>query len=152
MSTRSLVRFSRHTLKQLKFVLPGGLLTYYFDSHDVLLSILRGEDGAGSWGRFAARVSLLSAAVTVSLFLYVLILPLIQGEQPNYRHWRQSGVLSRVIPIMTTSIVAGWSLLAYTLGHWSSLGYIEGVIAASGLYALAFGLLGLLPAPKVNRQ
>ncbi|KAI0694669.1 hypothetical protein C8T65DRAFT_666481 [Cerioporus squamosus] len=148
----SLVSISRHTLKQLKFVLPGGLLTYYFDSHNILLRILSGEDGAQGWGRFAARTSLLSAAVTVSLFLYVLVLPLLQGGQPNYQHWRQSGVLSTVIPIMTASIVAGWSLLGYTLGHWSNLGYAEGVIAASGLYALAFGLLGLIPAPKVRRQ
>ncbi|KAI8982727.1 hypothetical protein BD414DRAFT_419030 [Trametes punicea] len=149
MSTRSLIRFSRHTLKQLKFVLPGGLLTYYFDSYNVFLRIFRGEN---EWGRIATRISILNATLTISLFLYVLVLPLIQGEQPNYRHWRQSGVLSTVIPLMTGSIVAGWSLLAYTLGHWSSLGYIEGVIAASGLYALAFGLLGLLPAPKVQRQ
>lgn len=33
--------------------------------------------------RFAARMSLFSAAVTVSLFLYVLVLPLLQGAQPN---------------------------------------------------------------------
>ncbi|KAI0648964.1 hypothetical protein C8Q79DRAFT_1007555 [Trametes meyenii] len=152
MSTRSLVHFSRHTLKQLKFVLPGGLLTYYFDSHNAFIHLLRGQDGVKDWSRFAARLSVLAAAVTVSLFLYVLVLPLIQGAQPNYRHWRQSGVLSTVIPIMTASIVAGWSLLAYTLGHWSSMGYVEGVIAASGLYAFAFGLLGLIPAPKVRRQ
>ncbi|RDX42135.1 hypothetical protein K466DRAFT_575159 [Polyporus arcularius HHB13444] len=148
----SLVSFSRHTLKQLKFVLPGGIVSYYLDSHNVLLRILSGEDGAQGWGRFAARMSLLSAAVTISLFLYVLVLPLLQGEQPNYQHWRQSGVLSTVIPIMTASIVAGWSLLVYTLANWSELGYIEGVIAASGLYAFVFGLLGLIPAPKVRRQ
>ncbi|KAI0787953.1 hypothetical protein C8Q74DRAFT_1255015 [Fomes fomentarius] len=148
----SLVSFSRHTLKQLKFVLPGGLLTYYYDSHNMLLRILSGEGGVRSWGRFAARASLLSAAVTVSLFLYVLVLPLLQGEQPNYRHWRQSGVLSTVIPIMTASIVAGWTLLGYTIGRWSDLGYVEGIVAASGLYALGFGLLGLIPAPKVQRH
>ena len=80
---------------------------------------------------------------------------------------------------MTASLVAGWSLLVYTLGRWSSLGYLEGVIAgpypqlsssnsvrsqltergpiprgcaATGLYALAFGLLGLIPAPRVRRS
>ncbi|EIW57706.1 uncharacterized protein TRAVEDRAFT_150319 [Trametes versicolor FP-101664 SS1] len=148
----SLVRFSRHTLKQLKFVLPGGLTTYYFDSHNVFLRILAGDGAVQGWGRSAARLSILSATVTISLFLYVLVLPLLQGEQPNYRHWRQSGVLSTVIPIMTASIVAGWTLLAYTFGRWSSLGYLEGVIASSGLYALVFGLLGLIPAPKVHRQ
>ncbi len=47
----SLVSFSRHTLKQLKFVLPGGIVSYYLDSHNVLLRILSGEDGAQGWGR-----------------------------------------------------------------------------------------------------
>ena len=66
----------------------------------------------------------------------------------------------------------GWSLLSYTLGRWSNFGAIEGVIAcmspafltflarrptnsvllASGLYALTFGLLGLIPAPNVRRR
>ena len=49
--------FSRHTLKQLKFVLPGGLLTYYFDSHNALLRILGGEDGVQGWGRCVRRVA-----------------------------------------------------------------------------------------------
>ncbi|EJF64675.1 hypothetical protein DICSQDRAFT_99951 [Dichomitus squalens LYAD-421 SS1] len=148
----SLMTFSRHTVKQLKFVLPGGLLTYYFDSWNVLLRILNGQAGEGRWSRLSARLSIFSAAITVSSFLYVLALPLVRGEQPNYRSWRQSGVLSTVIPVMTVSIVAGWSLLVYTLGQWSSLGYLEGIIAATALYALAFGLLGLIPAPRVRRQ
>ena len=33
--------------------------------------------------------------------------------------------------VMTVSIVAGWSLLVYTLGQWSSLGYVEGAIAGA---------------------
>jgi len=84
--------------------------------------------------------------------MYVLLFPLIKGEQPNYPHWRQSGVLSTVIPVLTASILAGWSLLTFALARWSSLGYLEGMIGASGLYALAFGLLGLIPAPRVQRQ
>ncbi len=47
----SLMSFSRHTLKQLKFVLPGGLLTYYFDSYNVLLRILNGEGEDHGWSR-----------------------------------------------------------------------------------------------------
>ncbi|KAM5538571.1 hypothetical protein V8D89_001413 [Ganoderma adspersum] len=148
----SLVSFSRHTLKQLKFVLPGGLLTYYFDSYNLLLRLLNGEGGDQGWSRFSARLSLLAAVVTVFSFLYVLVLPLVRREQPDYRHWRVSGVLTPVVPVMTASLVAGWSLLVYTLGRWSSLGYLEGVIAATGLYALAFGLLGLIPAPRVRRS
>ena len=42
--------------------------------------------------------------------------------------WRESGVLSSVIPVLTASIVMGWSLLSVTLGRWSSLGYFEGII------------------------
>lgn len=69
--------------------------------------------------------------------------------------------------ILTGSIVFGWSLSVFTLGHWTTLGYVGGVIAsrqpylprflapltspsATGLYALAFGILGLLPVPKVR--
>lgn len=111
---------------------------------------------------------MVSALLTFVLFMYVLLFPLIKGEQPNvrtqvasssarrltsralqYRHWRQSGVLSTVIPVsqrsdtlqtrlltfltwrlqvLTASILAGWSLLTFTLARWSNLGYIEGII------------------------
>ncbi|EKM58384.1 uncharacterized protein PHACADRAFT_252661 [Phanerochaete carnosa HHB-10118-sp] len=90
--------------------------------------------------------------LTVVLFMYILFIPLIRGEKPDFRHWRQSGVLSTVIPILTAAIVLGWSLLTFTLGRWSSLGYIKGTIGASGLYMLAFGLMGLIPAPRVYRR
>ncbi|KAI0783690.1 hypothetical protein C8Q75DRAFT_810745 [Abortiporus biennis] len=151
-SSSALAKVSRHTLRQLKFILPGGLTTWYFDSHHELWRILEGEHDVGGWARTFAAIILASALLTISLFLYILTLPLITGEQPNYRHWRQSGVLSRVIPVLTTSILTGWSLLSYTLGHWSSLGYVEGTIASTGLYALSFGLLGLLPAPQLHRR
>ncbi|KZT72981.1 hypothetical protein DAEQUDRAFT_722072 [Daedalea quercina L-15889] len=143
---------SRHTLKQLKFILPGGLITYYLGSHEALWRIVDGEAHTTGWGRLAAYASLGSAMLTISLFMYILSIPLIQGQQPNYRRWRESGVLSSVIPLLTASIVVGWSLLSYTLGCRSNFGVIEGVIASSGLYALTFGLLGLIPAPNVPRQ
>ena len=56
----------------------------------------------------------------------------------------------------------------FTLGRWSALGYTGGITAsehnrtftipshslishpATGLYALAFGILGLLPVPRVR--
>jgi len=102
-------------------------------------------------GRIAAVMSLALGLIIVILFLYVLLVPWIRGIEPNYLSWRESGVLSSVIPVLTASIVMGWSLLSVTLGRWSSLGYLEGIIGASGLYALVFGLLGLIPAPKVHR-
>ncbi|EPS94485.1 hypothetical protein FOMPIDRAFT_1038833 [Fomitopsis schrenkii] len=143
---------SRHTLKQLKFILPGGLITYYLGSHAALWRIVNSEEQITGWSRLAAYGSLGSAVLTVSLFMYILSIPLIQGQQPNYRRWRESGVLSSVIPLLTASIVVGWSLLSYTLGRWSIFGVLEGVIASSGLYALTFGLLGLIPAPNVRRH
>ncbi|KAH9838239.1 uncharacterized protein C8Q71DRAFT_750134 [Rhodofomes roseus] len=143
---------SRHTLKQLKFILPGGLITYYLDSHAAFWRVVNADADIDGWGRIAAYASLGSATLTISLFMYILSIPLLQGQQPNYRRWRESGVLSSVIPLLTASIVVGWSLLSYTLGRWSKFGVIEGVIASSGLYALTFGLLGLIPAPKVPRQ
>ena len=45
----SLVSLSRHTLKQLKFVLPGAALSYYFDSHNRLLRLLAPDPGSDSW-------------------------------------------------------------------------------------------------------
>lgn len=74
----------------------------------------------GGPSRTSATVSVLLGSLTVALFLYVLLLPLIQDVQPNvrssplvyrlltrltalqtpqFRHWRQSGVLSSVIPV-----------------------------------------------------
>ncbi|KAH9949912.1 hypothetical protein B0H21DRAFT_687617 [Amylocystis lapponica] len=143
---------SRHTLRQLKFILPGGVVTYFLGTHVALWRLVRGQVAVDGWARIAALASLVSAIITVSLFIYILSVPLIQGRQPDYRHWRESGVLSSVIPTLTASIVFGWSLLSYTLGRWSGFGYLEGLIASSGLYALSFGLLGLVPAPRISRR
>ncbi|OSX57747.1 hypothetical protein POSPLADRAFT_1041611 [Postia placenta MAD-698-R-SB12] len=143
---------SHHTLRQLKFILPGGLTTYYLNSHAIFWRVVRGDTGTDGWGRFVALAALGSALLTVTLFIYILSIPLLEGEQPNYRRWRESGTLSSVIPILTASIVVGWWLLTFTLSRWSGLGLIEGVVGASGLYALTFGLLGLVPSPRVSRQ
>ncbi|KAH7884727.1 hypothetical protein F5I97DRAFT_1891546 [Phlebopus sp. FC_14] len=142
---------STHTLRQLKFIVPGAVITYLFKTHRVFLALLTNQRPDG-WARISALSALCLGAVVIALFLYVLLMPWIQGVEPNYRSWRQSGVLSSVIPVLTASILAGWSLLSLTLGKWSSLGYLEGTIGASGLYALAFGLMGLLPAPKFHRS
>jgi len=146
---------SRHTIRQLEYILPGALATYYYGTISEFLQILSshpiGSSVQGRWlARESALLSLALALLTVSLFVYILLLPLIKGQQPNYRSWRESGPLSKVIPILTASIVFGWSLAVFTLGHWTTLGYVGGVIATTGLYALAFGILGLLPVPRVR--
>ncbi|KAG6331768.1 hypothetical protein ID866_7321 [Astraeus odoratus] len=141
---------SQHTFRQLKFIVPGAFVTYLFDTHRIFLGLLNASERS-DWARTSAFLSLGLGSVVVGLFLYVLLVPWIQGIEPDYRSWRQSRILSSVIPALTTAILAGWSLLSITLGKWSELGYLEGTIGASGLYALTFGLIGLLPAPKIRR-
>ncbi|KZT00822.1 uncharacterized protein LAESUDRAFT_764277 [Laetiporus sulphureus 93-53] len=144
---------SNHTLRQLKFIVPGGLATFYYvGNHLRFWQVVTGQVSVDGWGRLATIACLANGLLTISLFMYIMSLPLLRGEQPDYRRWRESGVLSTVIPILTFSIITGWPLLSYTLGRWTGLGLIEGVIAASSLYALTFGLLGLIPAPRVSRR
>ncbi|KAI6165618.1 hypothetical protein EDD17DRAFT_1472457 [Pisolithus thermaeus] len=149
---------SRNTFRQLKFIIPGAVVTYVFDTHHVVLGLLAHSEPSnlarGVHLLYLILFALLSLALgscVVGLFLYVLFVPWIQGVELNYRSWRESPILSSVIPVLTASILAGWSLLSITLGKWSRLGYIEGTIGASGLYALTFGLIGLLPTPKFHR-
>lgn len=40
---------SQHTLRQLKFILPGAAVTYYLDSHAAFWRIVQGA--ASTWGR-----------------------------------------------------------------------------------------------------
>lgn len=47
---------------------------------------------------------------------------------PNYCEHRQYP------QILTASIITGWTLLTYTLGRWSSLGYIKGTAAGPFLF------------------
>ena len=102
----SRLRPSRHSLKQLKFVLPGGLVTYLFDTINRLILLLAqdGESGVKvsgwtRWGatipcvsvcrsltrllRTSAQISVLSGVLTIGLFLYILLLPWFRGVQPN---------------------------------------------------------------------
>jgi len=144
---------SRHALRQLEYILPGALITYYYHTPSTFLHIFHGDLGShGVWARNLASISLTSGFLTVMLFLYILLLPLIKGQQPNYRSWQTSPDLATTIPILTASIVIGWSLSTFTLGQWSGLGYARGIVATTGFYALSFGLLGLLPVPKVRRR
>ncbi|KAI0067458.1 hypothetical protein BV25DRAFT_1106144 [Artomyces pyxidatus] len=140
---------SAHLARQLRFVVPGGLVTYYLHTP---AAIARVWDSAEPWARLFVAASGASGLLTVSLFLYILSIPLIKGIPPNYRSWRESGELSSVIPVLTTAMILGWSVLSYVLGQYSSMGYLSGIIGSSGLYALAFGIMGLIPAPRVKRQ
>jgi len=135
-----------HNVKQLKFVLPGLLTTYLFRPLTHLWFLLDGREGG--WPRLAAKASLGTGALTILLFGYLLGLPLVRGKSPNYRQWRDSGELSVVIPLLTTSILLGYFLLIGTLSFWTELGPLMSFVAGTGLYILSFGLIGLVPVPN----
>lgn len=42
---------SRHTLKQLKFIIPGGLVTFWLNTHQAFWSIFVGDGELGSYAR-----------------------------------------------------------------------------------------------------
>lgn len=44
---------SRHTLRQLKFIVPGGLATFVLGTHNALWQIFSGTADVGSWARSA---------------------------------------------------------------------------------------------------
>ncbi|KAI0314617.1 hypothetical protein OF83DRAFT_1135978 [Amylostereum chailletii] len=139
---------SGHFVRQLRFVGPGGAVTYWLGVLPQLGQVWTDADGLSRPLMFA---SILSGVLSISLFMYILLIPVFKGIPPNYRSWRESGELSSVIPVLTATMILGWSSLTFVLGHYSSLGYIQGVVGSSGLYALAFGIMGLVPAPRIKR-
>ena len=101
------VPWATHALRQLKLVLPGALITYYLGTFHDFWSILQGTSG-GALARcvgsmFYAVISRINlsfvrcdrfsgwaasglALLTIGLFLYMLFLPWITGEEPNVRN------------------------------------------------------------------
>ncbi|KAJ7494719.1 hypothetical protein B0H11DRAFT_2003106 [Mycena galericulata] len=144
-------RWSSHALRQLQLVVPGGAITYYLHTVHHIAATLASAD-ADSWGRSATLASLALGALTVALFLYILLTPWIHGVTPDFRSWRESGLLSSVIPMLTFSIVTGWLGMTATLGQWTGMGYPKAIVGTSAIYALTFGLLGLIPAPRIRVQ
>lgn len=141
--------WSRNAIRQLKLILPGAAITYFLGTVDKFLAIL--QTGDGSWKSKIALAAFGNGVAMITLFLYVLAFIHLRGENLDWRTWRQSGPLSAIIPILTTTIIAGWLLHFVTLGKWSDLGYTKGFMGASALYTLIFGLLALIPAPRKSK-
>ncbi|KAF8501710.1 hypothetical protein F5888DRAFT_1262808 [Russula emetica] len=91
---------SGHLSRQLRFVLPGAAITYWFNTPSLLARIWA---DAAPLARPLVGLSLFSGLLTIALFLYILLIPLIKGIPPNYRSWRKSGELSSVIPVRLLS-------------------------------------------------
>jgi hypothetical protein len=90
---------SKHTIRQLKFIIPGAAITYAFNTHHVFLELLTRQDVEGQWGRWATidrflnnylrLIRLFAFASTgfeglvIILFLYILLVPWIHGLEPD---------------------------------------------------------------------
>jgi len=135
---------SEHRRKQLKYVVTGGAITWFTAVLSQLHELLKDATGTA---RVFTYISVLLGITTILLFLYLVIVPRIRGANPNYANWRDSPELASIIPVLTGSIVAGWTSLVFTLYTWSTLGPIWSLAGACGLYALCFGLIGLIPVP-----
>ncbi|KIO34721.1 hypothetical protein M407DRAFT_240538 [Tulasnella calospora MUT 4182] len=131
-------------LNQAKYVVTGGALVYYLSIGEEFTDILH-TSGLPS---IIALASLAATLVTISIFFYLLVyLPRFKGINPDYHNWRLSRDLSSVVPILTGTIVSGWSLLAISLATWSRLNVLQSLAGALGSYALMFGLMGMIPTP-----
>ena len=100
-------RFS-HQRKQLKFLVPGAALTYTFHVVSNLFAIVSSAPDAvphstkcaalhdpappassRAFPRLAANLAVLLGALTIALFLYLILVPWIRNVQLDvrYTHW-----------------------------------------------------------------
>jgi len=148
-----------NAIKQLKFVALGGASTYYLDTYSELVGLVFPEwvESAGAaqsrTAKITAPIALVLLVMTVTLFLYLVLLPRVKGIHPEYGRWRDTQQLRTIVPILTFCILSGWTLLVYSLAKGTNLGLPKSVVGAIGLYTLAFGLIGLIPVPdRVIKQ
>ncbi|WVF71944.1 hypothetical protein IAT40_006754 [Kwoniella sp. CBS 6097] len=168
-------------IKHGKYVLLGLGGCWYTDLPGAIARVLETGKGAGITGQggdWVRKVMLLGLGLhgtTVFIFLYlVLFLPWLRGYIPNYREWQQSARLSLIVPVLTTTILLGWTSLVVSLsqagkrtmlesavdavkgvGNGSleqmkggkGLGVFKSMAAATALYTLTIGVLGLIPTP-----
>ncbi|KZV90551.1 hypothetical protein EXIGLDRAFT_837717 [Exidia glandulosa HHB12029] len=141
-------RFS-HQRKQLKFIVSGGLGSYFFHVVSNLFAIVFAErDAVPHSAKLTATLAVLLGTLTISLFGYLIGIPWIRNVQLDYQQWRASPELRTTISTLTVSIVVGWTLLVYALTTGSTLGFFGSFLGATSLYLLCFGLLGLIPVPR----
>ncbi|WVQ98968.1 hypothetical protein IAU59_006100 [Kwoniella sp. CBS 9459] len=166
-------------IKHGKYVFLGLAGCWWTDLPNAIARVLDrspgGGDGSGDWVRKVMLLGLGLHGTTVFIFLYlVLFLPWLRGYIPNYREWQQSARLSLIVPVLTTTILLGWTSLVVSLsqagkrtmlesavdavkgvGNGSleqmqggqGLGVFKSMAAATALYTLTIGVLGLIPTP-----
>ncbi|ODN98328.1 hypothetical protein L198_03572 [Cryptococcus wingfieldii CBS 7118] len=160
-------------IKHGKYVLVGGLGCWYLDYPDVVKRTLEARHG---WIRRVLITGLGLHIATIFIFLYlVLFLPWVRGFTPNYPKWQESARLRIIVPLLTASIIGGWTCLVISLSQAgktttlqsvldafkavgnASLEQMEGregmgifssMAGATALFTLTLGILGMIPAPS----
>ncbi|OCF36408.1 hypothetical protein I317_01982 [Kwoniella heveanensis CBS 569] len=165
-------------IKHGKYVVLGLGGCWWTDLPNAIARVLdttAGKGGESDWVRKVMLLGLGLHGTTVFIFLYlVLFLPWLRGYIPNYREWQQSPRLSLIVPVLTATILLGWTSLVVSLsqagkrtmfesavdavkavGNGSleqmqggkGLGVFKSMVAATALYTLTIGVLGLIPTP-----
>ncbi|KAG6373472.1 hypothetical protein JVT61DRAFT_6625 [Boletus reticuloceps] len=181
MASPRLHALSRHTLRQLKFIIPGAVVTFLFNTHWVLFGLLSTPNASpGDWSRIVALLASCLGGLVVLLFLYVLLVHWLRGVEPNVSPHSYHPVVfsdSSKVPFLekvwhpfarnpnfdrchprwlVTPFHHPWEMVKSRIleGHHRRYLYCTSPPkhspipdAASGLYALVFGLIGLLPLP-----
>ncbi|EPQ30105.1 uncharacterized protein PFL1_02222 [Pseudozyma flocculosa PF-1] len=108
-SAKSLVNLR----KQLKYIVIGSVLTWYFQvpAHltDALSLGIR-----TNWEARIAVIALSLLAATLLIFAHVILLPA-RGHAPDYLRWKEDVHLRSAIPALTLCIIAGFLSLLLTL-------------------------------------
>jgi hypothetical protein len=83
----------------------------------------------------------------VCWIISTLFISLIVGVL-QYHQWRADGELSVVIPLLTGSMVFGWSLLWFTFAWYTGLGGLEGFLG--GVFTIRREMLSLIDRSRIH--
>ncbi|GMK55119.1 hypothetical protein CspeluHIS016_0201750 [Cutaneotrichosporon spelunceum] len=159
----------RRLIKHGKYIAAGAAGIWWLDLVTAVENLLESPD---SWARRILVAAGSLHALTLSIFLYLVVfLPWLRGYIPNYPKWQQSRRLRVLFPVLTASILLGWSCFVFALNktthpaprssiherirgaldvpHSDGLGLFSSMAGATAIFSLTFGLLGLIPAPRV---
>ncbi|KAK8869593.1 hypothetical protein IAR55_000160 [Kwoniella newhampshirensis] len=159
-------------IKHGKYIALGGVGCWWVGLLGAVRKVLDGERG---WVRRVLVLGLGLHVTTITIFLYlVLFLPWLRGYIPNYLNWQKSARLRIIVPLLTTTILLGWTCLVVSLSQAGKrtmfesaidavkglgnasleqmegaegLGVFKAMAGATALYTLTLGVLGLIPAP-----
>ncbi|BEI81674.1 hypothetical protein CcaverHIS002_0208340 [Cutaneotrichosporon cavernicola] len=160
----------RRLVKHGKYVAAGAAGIWWLDLVTAVENLLESPD---SWARRMLVAAGGLHALTLTIFLYLVVfLPWLRGYMPNYPKWQQSRRLRVIFPVLTTSILLGWSFLVFALNktthpaprssiherirgaldvqHRDGLGLFSSMAGATAIFSLTFGLLGLIPSPRMS--